>query len=267
MKWGAIDAFIIILVNCHEPYKWKNVILLKQKLIMKKYLFIFALILISFTSNSQVLISLLLGDKLNSDGLEFGLEGGINYTNISGFESSKMSSNFNLGFYFDIRMKNQLYLNTGVSVKSSFGFKDPTDNDLLFLQPGLLDPYREGDYKQKIKSFHVPILMNYKFKNHIYAELGPQLGWARKGWVEYESENDERDINEKHYNSDMIARIDVGAMAGLGYKLRKGEGLTVGIRYYRGFIDVFKDKSGTKNNSINLKINIPIGAGKTETKE
>jgi hypothetical protein len=235
---------------------------------MKKYLFIFVLIPLAFTSNSQVLISLLLGDKLNSDGLEFGLEGGVNYTNISGFESSKMSSNFNLGFYFDIRMKDQLFLNTGVSVKSSFGLKDPTDNDLMFLYPNFAPDrdFSKGDYKQKIKSFHVPILMNYKFKNHIYAELGPQLGWARKGWVEYDFESDEMDENEKYYNSDMIARIDVGAMAGLGYKLRKGEGLTVGIRYYRGFIDVFKDKAGTKNNSINLKVNIPIGAPK-EVKE
>lgn len=239
----------------------------KTKLIMKKYLFIFTLVLLAFTSNSQVLISLLLGDKLNSDGLEFGLEGGVNYTNISGFESGRMSSNFNLGFYFDIRMKDQLFLNTGVAVKSSFGFGKPTEGDMAFLQPDITY-LNEGVYKQKIKSFHVPILMNYKFKNHIYAELGPQLGWARKGWVEYEYESDEFDVDTKYYNSDMIARIDVGAMAGLGYRLRKGEGLTIGVRYYRGFIDVFKDKSGTKNNSLNLKVNIPIGAGgKKEAEE
>lgn len=230
---------------------------------MTKYLVILALALFPFTSNSQVLISLLLGDKLNSEGLEFGLEAGINTTNISGFESSKMASNFNLGFYFDIRMKNQLYLNTGVAVKTSFGLRSPTENDLAFLMPGV-PKFEEGKYKQKIKAFQIPILMNYKFKNHFYTELGPQISWSRKGWVEYELSSDELDKLSKYYNSDLIARIDVGAMVGLGYKLRKGEGLTLGLRYYRGFVDVFKDKSGTKINSINFKVNIPIGAGGKE---
>jgi hypothetical protein len=40
---------------------------------------------ISFTqkANSQVLISLLLGDKLNSEKLKFGLDGGVNFATIS----------------------------------------------------------------------------------------------------------------------------------------------------------------------------------------
>ncbi len=84
---------------------------------MKKHVLFIALVFIGLTSQSQVLISLLLGDKLNSDALEFGLEGGLNYTGISGFESKSLSRNFNLGFYFDIRIKNQWYFDTGVSVK------------------------------------------------------------------------------------------------------------------------------------------------------
>ena len=36
---------------------------------------------------SQVLISLLLGEKLNTGAIEFGLEGGINWTQISGLET------------------------------------------------------------------------------------------------------------------------------------------------------------------------------------
>ena len=56
-----------------------------EKLIyMRKYLLI---ILVLFSTiqvaQSQVLITLLLGDKLNSPNLEFGLEGGINWTQVT----------------------------------------------------------------------------------------------------------------------------------------------------------------------------------------
>ena len=67
----------------------------------KKIVTLFALMLIGFTSHSQVLISLVFGDKLNSDGLEFGLEGGFNYSDISDLDADKRLSSFNLGFYFD----------------------------------------------------------------------------------------------------------------------------------------------------------------------
>ena len=52
--------------------------------------------------HSQVLISLLLGDKLNSDKIEFGLDGGFNFSRIGNLDSSSSYSSFNLGFYFDI---------------------------------------------------------------------------------------------------------------------------------------------------------------------
>ena len=101
---------------------------------MKKILFILLFLIGGYTAQSQVLISLLLGDKLNSDGLEFGLEGGINWTNISGMETKNFARKWNLGFYFDIRMKNQWFLYTGVLVKASMGVDKLTDDDLSFLQ-------------------------------------------------------------------------------------------------------------------------------------
>ena len=84
---------------------------------MKKYLLILTFLFVSTASQSQVLITLLLGDKLNSDGLEFGLEGGINWTTISGMETNNYARKWNLGFYFDIRLKDQWFLYTGTLVK------------------------------------------------------------------------------------------------------------------------------------------------------
>jgi len=232
---------------------------------MRKLLLIITLLVAGMAAQSQVLITILLGDKLNSEGLEFGLEGGLNWTNISGLDTKEYARKWNLGFYFDIRIKNQWSLSTGVLVKSNFGVDNLTDSDLLTLGATYYESLDtitlEGGYSQKINSFMVPVLLRYKFKNHIYAELGPQFSLMYNSWVEYESDIDGRDAIIKEYNKDKINKIDVGIMVGAGYRLLKGVGWTIGAKYYYGFVDVFKDVSGTKNSSIYLKLNIPIGAG------
>ena len=57
----------------------------------------------------------------------------------------------------------------------------------------------------------------------------------------------------------MINRLDAGMTAGVGYRLLKGLGWTIGMRYYYGFVDVYKERSGTKNNVLYLRLNAPIG--------
>src|SRR5210317_747733 len=94
-----------------------------------KFLLVFFL-LISVSMQSQVLIALLLGKSLNTGKIEFGLDGGVNYATLGGMESDSYYRKWNLGFYFDIRMKNQWYLNTGVLVKSELGLDNLTESDL-----------------------------------------------------------------------------------------------------------------------------------------
>lgn len=229
-----------------------------------KILFLVAF-LFSVSSQSQVLISLLLGDKLNSGGLEFGLEGGYNFADISGFESSSSLNNFNIGFYFDIKIKENWWFYTGVLVKSSLGANKLSDADLERL--GVLTYEEPGTYSQKLGYFVVPALIKYKFKNRIYLEAGPQFGWMNKAWVEYNSDIDGRDSRIREYNKSKINIIDVGGAVGTGYRLNdKITGMTIGVKYYYGFVNVYKGESGTNNSSLFLKLNIPIGAGKAAKK-
>lgn len=217
--------------------------------------------LLAFTTasvNSQVLITLLLGDKLNQPGLEFGLDGGFNFSGNSGFESNSSYNSFNLGFYFDYTLKNQWSLYTGVLVKSELGNGKLNANDLAFLEsPTYLE---NGNYHQSISYFIVPILLKYSFANHIYVEAGPQTGLMYNAAVKFDYESDERDVHNKDYNKDLFKRLDGGAAFGAGYRLRKGTGMTLGIKYYQGFVDVMKGQSNSKNHSLFLKANIPIGA-------
>ncbi len=226
---------------------------------MKKNLLISVFLIFSIGMQSQILITLLFGDKLNSEGLEFGLEGGMSYSAITGLESNNKESNFFLGFYFDILLKNQWSLETGVMVKSTLGNDDLTENDLDFLGVSIYDDETEGVYSQKSGYFIVPALIKYKFKNHIYVEAGPQFGLLTKGWVEYNFDIDGKSGRIKETNTDMMNRFDMGITAGAGFRLLQGLGWTVGVKYYYGFVDVYKDKSGSKNSSLFLKMNIPIG--------
>jgi hypothetical protein len=224
---------------------------------MKRSLIISLFLLFTISMQSQVLIALLLGDKLNTGKIEFGLDGGVNFANISNLESNDWFRKWNLGFYFDIKLKNQWYLSTGVLVKADFGNDDLSAEDLEFLEATVYDV--EGEYNQSISYFVVPALAKYVFDNHMYAEIGPQFGLMHKAYIEFNSDIEGIEINSQEDNKDMINRIDMGMTAGVGYRLLKGLGWTIGVRYYYGLIDVYKERSGTKNNALFLRANIPFG--------
>jgi len=237
---------------------------------MKKTLFILLLLFGGYAMQSQVLISLLLGNKLNSDKIEFGLEGGMNFSSIFNMDSKKYANDWNLGFYFIYQIKNNWYINTGVLVKAKLGVGGLTQNDLDFLGVKFPDSSLRdgGEYYQKTNTFLVPMMVRYMFKNRIYVEGGLQAGLRYKSWVEYDYKSKEEKINLRQYNKDKTNALDVGALVGAGYRLnKKRTGMTVGVKYYYGFVNVFKGVPGTKNSSFFVKLNIPIGAGERAQKK
>lgn len=227
---------------------------------MKRILFAIAILFIAVSANSQILISLLLGDKLNSEGLEFGLIGGANLSSIDGLETNKIYPALNLGFYFDIRMKENWYLNTGVMVKYNMGVSELSVSDRQKLNVREAD--LNGNYDQVVSGFKVPVLIQYQFRNYIYVEAGPELTWLRKSFSKYTSNNDGMDVKIKDRNSDLLNWFN-GAMAvGAGYQLLKGKGWDVGFRYSYAFTDVFKNIPGSKNQGFLVYVKIPVGAAK-----
>lgn len=221
------------------------------------------MLFIGVSMQSQVLISLLLGDKLNSGGIEFGLEGGINWTQISGMETDNFARKWNLGFYFDIRLRNQWFIYTGVLVKANQGVDNLSNNDLAGINATVY--YNDtsgripGSYGQRMNSFIVPALVKYKFKNRLFVMAGPQFALSYKAWVQFDSDVEGNEAIIKEYNKNLINNIDVGIMAGLGYALHKQPGLTVGVKYYEGFVHVYKN-SNTRNRSFYIYATLPIGA-------
>ncbi|MFO7614651.1 MAG: porin family protein [Bacteroidales bacterium] len=234
----------------------------------KQVILAMAIVLLSLSLTnpvrSQVLISLLFGDELNSDKVRFGLDGGVNFSNLTGTEGSKFLENFNLGLYFDIQLKenSNWYLHTGALLKSELGARGvevyPTDN------PDLDSVFAGGSVERTLKYIHIPALVRYKFTSHFFIEIGPMLGiLTRATDVFYNEVKREEDLSFTNKVTDQYKWFDAGLMAGIGYHLLKGTGVNFGIRYYQGLMDVIKDNSSdpSRNQSIYLFVSIPIGAG------
>jgi hypothetical protein len=234
---------------------------------MKKILLMVGLLFAFYNGRTQVIISLIFGDKLNSDKLEFGLDGGLNWSTIHGLPEAKGLTGFNLGFYFDIKLKNPVWMvNTGVIVKSPMG---AGDLPVYSLNNAPLDSaFVGGSVTRKIRYFNVPVMMKYQFNNHIYAKAGIQLGLRAKAFDEFTNEvKDKDDLTYQLKTKDNYHPLDGGLAFGLGYRLMKGNGMNIGLQYYLGLIDIVVDDSSPNqfNRVLYLTVGIPIGKGKAKT--
>jgi hypothetical protein len=242
--------------------------------IKKLLLTIAALLMVAQVAQSQVLISLIFGDKLNSPTLKFGLDGGANFSTISNLGQSKYTPGFNLGFYFDFLLKQDKpwYIHTGVLVKSPMGADGLAPYHLSNADSTYLDTlFSNGSVNRKLRYFNVPILIRYKFKNGLFVELGPMLGLLYKAYDEFTAEVENKDdLTYENKVLDQYYKLDVGGMAGIGYHISALNGMNFGLRYYYGFVDMLKDNTGKaqRNSSFYLFASIPIGAGaKSQAKQ
>ena len=221
------------------------------------------LMLLPSVLNGQVLITILLGDALNTDKIEFGLVGGWNHSYINTIEDSKGLNSLDLGFYFHFLIKNSSYFSTGVLVKSNVGATgmpvyslDDPDFDAVF---------EGGTLTKKIPVFYVPILFHQRFNNRWYIEAGPQLGLIHQCVDIFEVSKLDGDVKFTLSVKDQYKHIDAGLLGGVGYKFKKQvKSMAVGINYYYGLVDVSTNPDlKIKNSAIYFYMKIPIGVGKT----
>jgi hypothetical protein len=231
---------------------------------------IILLVLISgYQARGQVIISLLLGEQLNSGKLEFGLDGGLSLSQLQGVEPSKNLPALNLGFYFDIPLKKpHWYFHTGVMVKSSMGGEKLP---VYSLNDAALDAaFEGGSVTRKIGYFNVPFMMKYRFANNFFVEAGPMFSLLANAHDEFiASVKSKEDLTYKLKIKDHYHKLDAGVLAGVGYRLMKGTGMNTGVRYYYGFVDVeINDNTPDQSNrAFYFYVGIPVGAGKAAEKK
>jgi hypothetical protein len=232
-----------------------------------KLCFIFIFISASSTSKAQILISLLFGDALNTDKIEFGLTTGLNRSWWLDVDESSGLNSFDLGFYFHINMFETSYLSTGVLVKSNVGARGMPTYPVG--DPEFDDVFAEGELTTKVNYFYVPILWHQRFNNRFFLEGGFHLGLRNKAYDYFDLEDTfGGDMEYKTDVSDDYTRFDGGLMAGMGYKLKKQlKSTAIGINYYYGLINVSKlPDTKIKNSSLYFYVRIPIGTKPKEEK-
>ncbi len=227
---------------------------------LRTFTFLFFLF-ISITSQAQILISLLFGDALNTDKVEFGLIGGLNRSNFVGRDDASGLNNFNLGFYFHINLMEQSYLSTGVLVKSNVG---ATGMPVYALgDPQFDDLFKDGTLTTKISYFYVPIMWHQRFNNRWYIEGGIQTGLKHGAKDIFDTEFQDAELSFVVETKKNYYPMDFGFVGGAGYKFKKElKSMSAGIHYYYGVVDIVRDENiSIRNSSLNFFIKIPIGGG------
>jgi hypothetical protein len=236
---------------------------------MKK-IFIFVLIAVvqsitvSTSLHSQVLIALIFGDKLNSPGIKFGLDGGVNFSSLTNISPAKIEPGFNLGLYLDLQLKrnSNWYIHTDLLLKSTMGSAGLTPYSLN--NPALDTMFSDGHVTRQLGYINAQALVRYKFKNQLFLEIGPMLGVLIEATdVFYNTVNEKNDISYKNNIYKQCNWFDIGGMGGIGYQFRKGTGVNFGLRYYYGFMNIIANTyfHPGHNNSMYLYVSIPVGAG------
>jgi len=154
-------------------------------------------------------------------------------------------------------------LNTGVIVKSPMGADDLPLYSLN--DPKLDSAFAGGSVTRKLRYFNVPVMLKYKFRNHVFVNGGIQLGLRSKCYDEFlRSVHEEDDLKHKVKIKDQFHPIDAGLAFGVGYHMMKGNGMNFNLRYYYGFIDISIDDATANqfNRSLYLTAGIPIGKNK-----
>ena len=202
-----------------------------MKNIYKMLLFSFFVTCVSLNANAQVLISLLFGDALNSDKIEFGLVGGFNRSYILDMTESEGLNNFNLGFYFHINMKGNSFLSTGVLVKSNVGARGMSTYPIG--DEDFDEVFKDAELIKKINYFYVPILFHQRFNQRWYLEGGVQLGLRNAADDIFKDDAYGGEIQYTNDVRDEYKHLDAGLLGGVGYKWKKQlKSISCGANYY-----------------------------------
>jgi Outer membrane protein beta-barrel domain len=230
-----------------------------------KYSLIGIFICISSSANSQVILSLLFGDKLNSDELLFGIHMHYSWNDLSGTDPSSSLKKFNIGLFLTYKVNDQWQLNTEVMAKYQRGATGMTPYSLN--DPQLDATFANGEFTRSVGYIALPVTTRYVMAEKFFLEAGPNIAFRINAEDVFKmgiSQGDQKlEINSKELTSSW----DVGMLFGAGYYLGKGRDLAMGIRYAAGFSDVSKDVEGEQtHNGFYLYGNIPIGRAKAQAK-
>jgi len=226
----------------------------------KTAVFILMVIMAANLAHSQVLIALLFGDKLSTDKFQLGIRLAGNLENFTGWEGTQSQFAFGFGIY------GALKLSPKFSLQPELLFKDPRGAERLPTKAfgnADLDPLlANAAVAAKLAYVSLPILLKYHLTPQFSVGFGPQLGYISSARYEYKAQVYAKDdLFFKEDIKSTVNSLDFALAFNLEYTLQKQRPIQIGLRYYVGLVDVFKDSSGhsAKNSVFQVYLGIPVG--------
>ena len=227
---------------------------------MYKIIGFLGLLLLPYASQSQILIALVFGDKLQSEKMSFGLTAGLNSSALKGFEFSRTAARLKFGLFFNFKLNDRLILSPEFLFSSGYG-----QQNIPFYSTGssLVDSsIVDAEITRLLNYFSLPVMLKVRTWDQLYVNVGFQTSLRKESTDRYLEElGDDQIVYSKSIKNDLNP-IDVGGLIGFSYILFKGKGAGINLNYYHGFTNI---NNGTLaggdmyNRSIQASANIPIG--------
>jgi len=183
--------------------------------------------------SSLVGLFAILGAKAQADSdlVQIGVKGGVNFANITGddFGDPDARTSFNAGFVAEIPFSERFSIQPEV-MYSGQGF-----DVQQFDQDNFLDNDENIEYQ--LDYIQVPILAKIYLVEGLNVQAGPQIGFKINEEIDYQPNDDAGDIDLEDVSE--TEDIDISLAAGLEYKFDSG--FFIQGRYNYGFTELIKD--------------------------
>ncbi len=211
-------------------------------------------------ARGQVLISLLLGDKVSSERFHLEFNVGANLADLKGIDDTKLKPGFMLAIGGEWRFAGDFFLQPELMPFYFAGAKDmPTGG--LDIPPPLDTLVSNQTAERTLKYFAIPVLIKYgALGRQLHVGVGPQIAFLTSATDKFQGVINNQ-ITVEEDIEDGLNSTDAGVVFNLSYKMRPSYGTGINLRYYLGLTDIIKDNPGEAvyNRVLSIFLSVAIG--------
>ena len=221
------------------------------------------LTIVSQPAKGQALIALLLGDKVGSDNVKMGLFLGEQGSYISNANTTSFKPNLSLaiGAYVDVKIdkNNKWFIQNYLLFKAPKGASGLDVNKESFPVDTFITAHTDM-IKRSLTYLQLTPVVRYCFTPSWSVGLGPYVGFLIKGTDTYSAHLDKGDLAHTMKMTNNYRTVECGLAFDVQYRLLKGRGIQVNLRYELGLLNVYKSNTGMNglNRAFHLGVGIPI---------
>jgi len=212
-------------------------------------------------AQAQVLIGMLLGDKVASEKFHVGFDFGGNLSFLHGLPGTRPGFGANVGLFGEYRFAEHAYLHVELVATAAMGERHiPADqfDPPVEVPPDLTDVLVE----RKLNYVALPVLVKGGFFNNRLILAAGLQGMVLTGGRDIYTGTASDELEVVHKRGKDLSRFDAGGLGMVEVKLWPNDpyALSAVARYYQGFVNV-EHQSGRAvfNGTVTVSLMLPLG--------